>query len=365
MLQAVVGFLISFLTALVLVRYAHLHERFSGDHDLNGVQKFHFTTVPRIGGVAIMLGLLVSGIVIVTRELPHGGTFYLLLLCALPAFLCGLYEDISKNGGVLRRIFGIMLAGGLAWYFTKAQIVRLDMAWLDSWIALPFISLTITVAAVCGLTNAMNLIDGYNGLASAVSVIMLVGIAYVAILQGDHLVWALAISGIGAIIGFLFWNWPRGMIFLGDGGAYLLGFLVAELLILLVARNPRVSPWFAAMIASYPAMETCFTIARRTARRANPGMPDAAHLHQLIYKRVMRWAAGSNRPEDRLLRNSMTSPYLWGMSSLGVVPAVLFWDNTLALQISAILFVLSYIWLYRSIVNFRLPRWLVVSKRRK
>ncbi len=65
MLQAVVGFLISFLTALVLVRYAHLHERFSGDHDLHGVQKFHFTTVPRIGGVAIMLGLQVSGIEVV------------------------------------------------------------------------------------------------------------------------------------------------------------------------------------------------------------------------------------------------------------------------------------------------------------
>lgn len=363
MVQVIVGFLVSFLIAMLLVRYAHLHQRFSGDNDLNGVQKFHTVCVPRVGGVAIMLGLLFSGLVIWWRGLPHSREFYLLLLMVLPAFFSGLYEDISKNGGVLRRLLCIMISAVLAWYFLGGAVNRLDFPWLDTWMAVPLVSLIFTVAAVTGLTNAMNLIDGYNGLAGAVSAIMLAGIAYVAFFQGDILVWSLAVSAIGAILGFLFWNWPRGMIFLGDGGAYLLGFLIAELVILLVARNPLVSPWFAALIVSYPMMEMGFTVLRRTARHANPGMPDAAHLHQLIYKRMIRWAAGSSRSEDRLLRNSMTSPYLWGLSSIGVVPAVLFWDNSLALQVSAFLFVVLYIWLYRSIITFRVPRWLLIRKR--
>ena len=365
MLQVVIGFLTAFFVALLLVRYAHLHEKFTGDSDLGGVQKFHTTSVPRIGGLAIMLGLLVSGLVVSVRGLPHQVGFYILLLTAFPAFFSGLYEDISKNGGVIRRMLGIMVSAGLAWYFSGGKVIRIDVSVVDVWMAIPLISLLFSLTAVAGLTNAMNLIDGYNGLASAVSVIMLAGIAYVAFFQSDYLVWSVAMSAIGAILGFLFWNWPRGLIFLGDGGAYLLGFLIAELVILLVARNPQVSPWFAAMIVSYPVMETCFTILRRVARKSNPGLPDAAHLHQLIYKRLMRWAAGSSRPADRLMRNSMTSPYLWGLSSLGVIPAVLFWDNTRALQISAGLFVVLYIWIYRSIVSFRAPRWLVFSNRSK
>lgn len=363
MLQFVIAFAISFVIAMCLVHYSHLHEHFSGDHDVGGVQKFHSTAVPRVGGLAIMLGLLVAGLVLSIRGLSHQTGFYLTLLTALPAFFSGLYEDISKHGGVMRRFASIMLSAGLAWYFVGGQIGRLDVPLLDSWFSIPLISLLFTLVAVSGLTNAMNLIDGYNGLASAVSVIMLLGIAYVAFFQGDYLIWSLAVSAIGAIIGFMFWNWPRGLIFLGDGGAYFLGFLIAELVILLVARNPRVSPWFAVLIVSYPIMETLFTIVRRVARRSNPGLPDAAHLHQLIYKRMMRWAVGSSQPHHRLIRNSMTSPYLWVLSSVGVVPAVLFWDNTLALQISAILFVLLYLWIYRSIVAFRSPRWLVVNKR--
>lgn len=363
MQQFLIAFFVSFLIGMCLVRYPRLHERFSGDHDLDGIQKFHIAPVPRIGGLAILVGILAAGAMLWKNGPQHLEGFHLLLLTAMPAFFSGFYEDVSKHGGVLRRMGCIAVSAALAWWMLGNQIHRVDWAWIDAWLALPLISLLFTVLAVTGITNAINLIDGYNGLAGAVCAIMLAGIAYVAFLQGDHVVWLIAISTIGAISGFLFWNWPRGLIFLGDGGAYLLGFLIAELTIMLVARNPQVSPWFAVMVMSYPVVETVFTILRRMERRSNPALPDAAHLHQLIYKRMIRWAAGSRRPEDLLLRNSMTSPYLWALSSLGVVPAVLFWDNSLALQLTALSFVVFYVWLYLSIVTFRAPRWLMIRKR--
>jgi len=347
-----------------LVRSSHIHGRFSADTDLSGVQKFHAFPVPRVGGLAIMAALTGGCIALWYRQRPEGLFFLQMLIVSLPAFGSGLYEDVSKRGGVRFRMACILLSAVVAWALLGVRIIRLDLPILDSLLAFPVVSFAFSILALAGVTNALNFIDGYNGLASAVAAIMLAGIGYVAFLLHDHVVWSVAIAGIGACLGFLFWNWPRGLIFLGDGGAYLLGYWIGALVILLVARNPQVSPWFAFLLVSYPVVETIFTMLRRLSRQANPGLPDAAHLHQLVYKRLMRWAVGSPDPRHKVFRNSMTSPYLWLLSSIGVIPAVLFWDNTLVLQCSTVAFVLAYIWLYRCIIRFRAPRWLVVRKKR-
>jgi hypothetical protein len=90
------------------------------------------------------------------------------------------------------------------------------------------------------------------------------------------------------------------------------------------------------------------------------GMPDGAHLHSLIYRRFLRWAAGPRTARELTRRNSMTSPYLWILCSLSVVPAMLFYDST-SIQAGFIaLFGLTYLGLYWRIVRFKAPRWLVV-----
>ena len=96
--------------------------------------------------------------------------------------------------------------------------------------------------------------------------------------------------------------------------------------------------------------------------RVSPGLPDASHLHQIIYKRVVRWAVGSTEVESLTQRNAITAPYLWLLSSVAVVPAIIFWNNHIALKICAGLFALTYIWLYWSIVRFRTPKWLIIQK---
>jgi hypothetical protein len=89
-----------------------------------------------------------------------------------------------------------------------------------------------------------------------------------------------------ATLGFLVWNYPRGQIMLGDGGAYFLGFMLGALSILIVARNPGVSAWFPVLLLAYPLVEVSFTVyRRRVLRDAHPHLPDAAHLHQLIFRR--------------------------------------------------------------------------------
>jgi UDP-N-acetylmuramyl pentapeptide phosphotransferase/UDP-N-acetylglucosamine-1-phosphate transferase len=213
---------------------------------------------------------------------------------------------------------------------------------------------------VAGVANAVNIIDGFNGLASMCVVIMLIGLAYVAFAVDDRLIALLALAGVGAVLGFFVWNFPAGLVFLGDGGAYFLGFYLAELAILLLHRNPDVSPMFPLLLCIYPVFETLFSIYRRKWLRGVPvGMPDGAHLHSLIYRRFLRWAAGERSARELTRRNSMTAPYLWMLCSMSVVPAVLWFDSTPIQAGMIVVFGASYVLLYWRIVRFKAPRWLV------
>jgi UDP-N-acetylmuramyl pentapeptide phosphotransferase/UDP-N-acetylglucosamine-1-phosphate transferase len=215
--------------------------------------------------------------------------------------------------------------------------------------------MVFTVFAMTGLANAYNIIDGFNGLASMVGIITLLALTYMGFILTDPLIMYLAIVMVGAIIGFFIWNYPRGLIFLGDGGAYLIGFWIASLSILLVSRHTEVSPWFALLVNAYPIMETIFTIYRRRIHQnKNPGLPDAIHFHTLIYRRLLN----KHPQEEVFLSNARTAPYLWVLTGLSAIPAVLWWNQTQILMIACVLFIFSYVWIYRQIVRFKTPSWL-------
>lgn len=361
-----VSLLVSVIVTLIVVRYQHLHGHVTEDSDLNAVQKFHASPVPRVGGIGVIAGLLCGELASLFSE-PEVAKFGLLVvLSALPAFVIGLLEDLTKRVSILKRLLATAASAALGGILLGAWLSRLDVPGLDYLMAYSMVSTLLTCFAVVGVANAFNLIDGYNGLSGMVAVIILGGLAYVAGEVGDRSVMVVAYTAMGAIVGFLIWNYPRGLIFLGDGGAYLIGFLVAELSVLLVARNPQVSPWFPLLLAFYPIFETVFTIFRRVfIGKTHPVLPDAAHLHQLIYRRVVRWAVGTDCEKQLTQRNALTSPYLWVMASMAAIPSMLFWSNTFALQLIALLFAVTYVWIYREIYKARVPKWLLIRQRTK
>jgi UDP-N-acetylmuramyl pentapeptide phosphotransferase/UDP-N-acetylglucosamine-1-phosphate transferase len=334
------------------------------DHDLSGPQKFHDRPVPRVGGLGIFGGVAAACALLWWQKPEQGLAAGLLLLCALPAFLSGLVEDVTKNVSPGRRLLFTAVSAGLAVWLLDASIRYTAIPGLDWVVAFPVGAALVTVFAVTGVANAVNIIDGFNGLASMCVVLMLASMGYVGFQVGDMLVVTLALIGVGAVLGFFLWNFPLGLIFLGDGGAYFLGFYVAEVAILLIHRNEAVSPMFVLLVCIYPIFETLFSIYRKKfLRKMSPGVPDGVHLHMLVYKRIMRWAMGRNgRKRSMRARNSMTSPYLWIMCMLAVVPAVLFWDETAVLAGFIVLFGLTYVVLYWRIVRFRTPRFLVVAR---
>lgn len=354
----------SLVVTLLVVRYEHLHAHITADHDLDGVQKFHATAVPRVGGIGVVVGIFSGELATLFLEPEVAAFGFLVILAAVPAFCAGLIEDLTKRVSVSKRFLATALSAAVGGLLLGGWLTRLDVPGLDYLMAFGVVSVFVTCFAVAGVANAFNLIDGYNGLAGMVAVIILGGLAYVADQVGDRSIMVAAYASAGGIVGFLAWNYPRGLIFLGDGGAYLIGFLVAELSVLLVARNPQVSPWFPLLLAFYPIFETVFTIYRRVVIvKTHPGLPDAAHLHQLVYRRVVHWAIGENCAKRKTQRNSLTSPYLWAVTMVAVIPAMLFWNKTLILQMASMAFALFYILIYWNIYRGCFPKFLMITRK--
>jgi UDP-N-acetylmuramyl pentapeptide phosphotransferase/UDP-N-acetylglucosamine-1-phosphate transferase len=358
------SFAVAAAATLLVIRSSHLHGALSADHDLSGPQKFHSRPVPRIGGMAIFAGFSIGTAVLAWRFPAVRHMAVLLLVCSSPAFVSGVTEDLTKRVSPSRRMLATLMAAALGAWLLGAQIKQTAIPGLDLIAATTAGGYLLALLVVSGVSNSINIIDGMNGLASMCSAIMLAGLAYVALQAGDQLVAAMAIAVIGAVLGFFMWNYPYGLIFLGDGGAYFLGFMLSELSILLLVRNPGVSPMFPLLLCAYPVWETVFSMYRRKVVRGRPvGMPDGIHLHSLIYRRLMRWALGSKDAAVLTRRNALTAPYLWVLCSLSVVPATIWWDDTAALQVALGLYVAFYVLLYWRIVRFRTPRWLVLRSR--
>jgi UDP-N-acetylmuramyl pentapeptide phosphotransferase/UDP-N-acetylglucosamine-1-phosphate transferase len=363
MFELLAAFAVSLGFTLLLVRRAKSGAHRFHDHDLSGPQKFHAAPVPRVGGIGIFTGVASGMLAIWWRQPQLGAAAFMLLVCALPAFASGLTEDLTKTQSPQRRLFFTAVSAALAVWLMDATIDRTSIPGLDWVVSFGLGAAVVTVFVVAGVANSLNIIDGFNGLASMCAVLMLVSIGYVAFQVDDTLIVWLAVVGAGAVLGFFVWNFPSGLIFLGDGGAYFLGFYVAELAILLLHRNPSVSPMFPLLVCIYPVFETVFSIYRRVKLRGQPaGMPDGIHLHSLIYRRIMRWAVGKQSKRSQTRRNSMTSPYLWMLCMMAVVPAMLFWDSTAWLATFIVLFGFVYTALYWRIVRFKSPRWMITKR---
>jgi UDP-N-acetylmuramyl pentapeptide phosphotransferase/UDP-N-acetylglucosamine-1-phosphate transferase len=346
----IITFTASLISNLVIVGLKKWHQHFSADWDLRGPQKFHTKAVPRIGGMSIAIGLSVSTLFLKDDSIIE--LVLLLLLSTALALIIGLAEDLTKKISPRTRLT-ITAIGAIVFIMVlDTQINRLNISGLDYVFLAPGISVLITVIAITGLTNAYNIIDGFNGLSSFIGIITLLALSYVSYQVGDYELMIVNLLAASSILGFFVCNYPFGYIFLGDGGAYFIGFWIACTSILMIDRNQEISAWFALLINGYPIIETLFTIYRRKIHRGHsPGQADAIHFHTLIYRRITRHKDDINN--TILNRNARTSPYLWLFASTSILPALFFYENTFILMISFFVFFWLYLFFYKTIINFK------------
>ena len=347
----------SLVICLGIVWTTHLH----GAHTLDseaGVQKVHQDPTPRIGGVAILIGCWIGWFFAPPEIATMLGP---ILVAALPAFLAGVAEDIVKRGRITERLLATCASGVLAWWLTGDSLTRIGIGGVDWLLTITPVSVLFTAFAVGGVANAVNIIDGLNGLAASTVLVCLSGLGVLAFLNGDAEMAKICFIFGGATFGFLLVNYPSGKIFLGDGGAYLLGFLLGWIAVMVAVRNPGMSPWAPLLACGYPILEVLFSMARRTARTLKLGHPDRLHLHSLVWSRVARkWLSSASS----LRQNSSVMPMMLAYACIPVVLSIWCRKSTLGVMLAFVFCALIYAFLYARLIHFRwtLPKVHLVTR---
>lgn len=336
--SAVLG--ISLFTSLIylfVINQTHKSGFFIDDQTAGRVQQVHRNPTPRIGG----LGLFMANLFTVINPLG-----WKLILCMLPAFIAGVIDDYRTLSARMRLILQSFSAMLLVWLF------GITPSSIGFNLSLPlFMAVPVTILAVVGLINAINIIDGFNGLASGVSLMIFSSLTVVCWMVGDLDLIEIMLINFAGLTGFLVLNYPHGRIFLGDGGSYFLGFLIAAVSLLIIGRHPHISPLYPLTICAYPVFEVLFSIyRRRMIRNANPTHPDHLHLHSLIYRRWTR-----NNPKTSLL--------IWcGVLPFIVAGTVFYKYDTMQLII-LVAFVITYLAVYRRLARFSLDDVVITGNR--
>lgn len=335
------------LAALILLtRHAHLHVTGSDRHE--GPQHMQGHSLPRVGGIAVFFGFfmavemarLFGNISAAVQTLAN-----ILGLCSLPVVIAGVLEDLSNRVRPIWRLMAAFIAATLAFYFLGARLQSLHQPLVDQWlIEYLWLSIAITLLAIAGLVHAMNIIDGLNGLLSGVSLLIIAALGVAANQVGDMPLATICAIVVGAITGFIGFNFPKARLLCGDGGAYFLGFMIAVLSILLVQRNPAISPWFPLLLASYPVTETLFSIIRRLLSGSKISDSDNRHLHSLVALSLKAHQQAGHRVF--LGFNAGASIRCMALAFFGVLSGFVFLNDVLMLQWMCVGFVLLYLLIF-------------------
>ncbi len=354
--DALIAGLASLLTCLLLIWTKRWHGSFSMDAT-EGVQKIHTHPTLRIGGVGIAMGVL-AGFAASSHDMVGAekrAILGVILLAGMPAFIFGLLEDLTKKVSVKVRLLATMASGVLGWGITGTSLTALNIYGVDWLLSHTSISVLFTAIAVSGVANAINIIDGLNGLTAGTAILMLCAFGSIAYLVGDIPLGFACLIITSAVAGFFVINWPAGKIFLGDGGAYFLGFTLAWIAVLLPERNASISPWTCLLICSYPILEVLFSVLRRMLREGySPTEPDATHLHSLANK---RWGKKLFPNASADMQNSMTSVLLWAYAAISCVSAVIFHKSQDLTIVALLVCTTIYALMYSKLAFFRwLPK---------
>ncbi|MGY3715240.1 glycosyltransferase family 4 protein [Sutcliffiella cohnii] len=270
-------FVASFMTVLIITPFVIKLAHKIGATDQPNYRKVHQKVMPRLGGVAIFIGVVVGYFVAGLYNERMTG----ILIGAIIIVTIGILDDkyeLSAKWKFLGQlaVAGIIIATGLKIEYISIPFV-VDSFYIG-WLAIP-----LTIFWIVGITNAINLIDGLDGLAAGISSIALATIAILAGLAGKELILILSVIVLASTLGFLFYNFHPAKIFMGDTGALFLGYCIAVFSLLGLYKSVTLfSLVIPVIILGVPVFDTAFAIVRRILNRKPISAPDKSHLHHKL-----------------------------------------------------------------------------------
>ena len=310
------------------------------DDQFNKPQAFHNEPISIAGGLGIFFSfLIVSAYFLFFKNL----IFIEYLSFGTLFFFLGVVDDLKINISpkirlILMIIFLILLVKYNNFYIEFTGIEIMD-AWLKN-------SEIFTLVFIClcflFIINGANLIDGYNGLLGIHALIIFVNLFFINFLNGNEELANLLLFIILILIIFIYFNFPKAKIFLGDSGSYILGSFVAISVVKTSIENPSISPFYFCIILFYLFFEVFFSFFRKLIReKTSPIHPDKKHLHMLIYKLFLK------KNNDKLKSNYFVSIFINSTYLLLTIPAILMMENGLFCKYYSITFFIIYILSYK------------------
>ena len=215
---------------------------------------------------------------------------------------------------------------------------------IDGFVQYWAIGIPLTIFVTAGISNGFNLIDGVNGLASLTAIAAAVALSQIAALAGYPIMVELALMVAAGIVGFFLLNYPFGLIFLGDAGAYTIGFVLSWFGISVLITAPDVSPWAILLTMYWPVLDTLLAIYRRYRKNTNFLSPDRLHVHQMVMRALQICVLGRNH---RHTANPLTTLVLAPFVLAPPIAGVLLWNQNLNAFLAVVgfgvLFFTSYV----------------------
>jgi UDP-GlcNAc:undecaprenyl-phosphate/decaprenyl-phosphate GlcNAc-1-phosphate transferase len=349
-----ISFLVSGSASLIITTvFSKTTAKSTTRNDTSAVQAAHTRPTPRIGGLAIVLGLVAAFLIVFISDTLN--THAALILSALPVFVVGLAEDLGRLASPRNRLLAAAVSGALFILFMGQWIPRTDIPVLDlAMLWTPF-AILLSLFLSVGISHAFNLIDGLNGLAASTAVGVALALSLIAHQAGlsEHSNFLFILSA--AIAGFLVLNFPFGKIFLGDAGAYVLGHLLVWASISILWNAPSVTPLAVLLIFFWPIADTIMAILRRYSSGKPITQPDRLHFHQLAMRAVEIVMLGRNRRKlANPLATILTLPFVISPMIAGVFFA---YDPSKA-AIACVFFGVTFF------VTYKVGMWLAPKLRR-
>ena len=268
----VFGFLIAVLTTPWVIRIAH---QGIGMDAPNESRKKQETPVPRLGGMPIMLALALALIIILVRHPAPSSDWFPILVGSVLMYTLGLCDDI-KSIGAKKKFFGQIATAALV-YNLGLRIESIGQVDLGAW------SGPVTIFWLIAIPNIVNLIDGFDGLAGGLGLFMALTLGVVGYDSNHFALTWFAFALAGSLLGFLVYNFPPARIYLGDGGAYLIGFVIASLSISTAHKGSVAAALVVTIVGlGLPILDTSFALLRRAVRGFPLFRADDDHFHHRL-----------------------------------------------------------------------------------
>jgi len=243
--------------------------------DIPNKRSSHTSPTPRGAGIGIFLSFFIIFLLFHHHFLYQYKAFFISLFII---FCIGVYDDI-KNISAKSKLFAIVFAALISFIYGDFQIKNLGN-WFGYELTLPYIlSLFFTVFAISGFTNALNLIDGIDGLAGSISFVILSSLLYIGVIYHDDFLITVSFFLMVSIVSFLFFNWYPASIFMGDSGSLVIGFIIS---ILSIRAINYISDTSILFITAMPIIDTVIVMTRRLQRGESLFKPDKKHIHHKI-----------------------------------------------------------------------------------